>query len=277
MAAPRLSVLPRSFPKELLINLTLRELRGKYKRTALGYLWSVLNPVLNIAVYSIVFGVLFGAGSSLDPGDPSGLNNYAFFLVCALLPWLYLTNCLSGSAGSLVANEGLVKKVFFPRAVLPGSVVLSHLAGFMIELVVLCLALLLVGNMVIPWIPVLLLLVAIQTVFVFGLGLLLAVGNAYFRDVSHFLAIFLNVWFYATPIIYPITFLEGKTVFGIDATTIAELNPMWIFADAYRDVLYNLRFPTVTQWALLTFVAVAALAIGTEVFRRFEPRLAEEL
>lgn len=277
MAAPRLSVLPKSFPKELLANLTLRELRGKYKRTALGYLWSVLNPVLNLTVYSIVFGVLFGAGSNLDPGDPSGLDNYAFFLVCALLPWLFVTNGLSGSTSSLVANEGLVKKVYFPRAVLPGAVVLSHVAGFLIELGVLCIALLIAGNMVIPWIPVLLVLVMIQTVFVFGAGLLLAVGNAYFRDVSHFLAIFLNVWFYATPIIYPISFLQDKVVLGIDATWIARVNPMWIFADAYRSILYDLRFPTLVQWGSLTAVSLIMLVIGTEVFRRFEPRLAEEL
>ncbi|HUW00967.1 MAG TPA: ABC transporter permease [Acidimicrobiales bacterium] len=275
MPAQRLSVLPPAFPKELLVNLTQRELKGKFKRTSLGYLWSIINPAVNLAVYAVVFGVFFDAQA--DPGDPSGLTGYAFFLVCGLLPWTFLANGLMGCSASLVANEGLVKKVYFPRSVIPGAVVLSNVVGFLVELAVLCVALLIAGNMVLPWIPLLLLLVAIQSVFVFGLGLLLAVANTYYRDVSHFLAIFLNVWFYATPILYPITLIGDREIFGIPIQSLVELNPMWVFVDAYRDILYNLRFPTITQWTSLTIGSLAVLAIGAAVFRRFEPRLAEEL
>jgi ABC-2 type transport system permease protein len=275
MAAQRLSLLPPAFPKELLANLTQRELKGKFKRTTLGYLWSIINPAVNLAVYAVVFGVFFRA--TVPTGEPSGLNNYAFFLVCGLLPWTFLVNCLMGCAGSLVANEGLVKKVYFPRSVIPGAVVLSNIVGFLVELAVLCVALLIAGNMVLPWIPVLLLLVVIQSVFAFGLGLLLAVANAYYRDVSHFLAIFTNVWFYATPILYPITLIGDREIFGVPLQSLVELNPMWVFVDAYRDILYNLRFPTLTQWGALTVGSLAMLVIGAAVFRRFEPRLAEEL
>jgi ABC-2 type transport system permease protein len=275
MAAQRLSLLPPAFPKELLANLTQRELKGKFKRTTLGYLWSIINPVVNLAVYGVVFGIFFQ--TKADPGDPSGLDNYAFFLVCGLLPWSFLANCLMGSAASLVANEGLVKKVYFPRSVIPGSIVLSNIVGFLVELAVLCVALLIAGNMVLPWIPVLLVLVAIQAMFAFGLGLLLAVANAYYRDVSHFLAIFTNVWFYATPILYPITLIGDRELLGIRIQSLVELNPMWVFVDAYRDILYNLRFPTFAQWTSLTIGSLAMLAIGAAVFRRFEPRLAEEL
>lgn len=275
MPARRLTVLPESFPKELLVNLTLRELRGRFKRSTLGYLWSVINPIVNLAVYAVVFGIFFRAQP--DPGDPSGLDSYAFFLVCGLLPWTFLVNGLLGSAGSLVANEGLVKKVYFPRSVLPGSVVLSHLVGFVVELGVLCIALLFAGNMVLPWLPVVLVLVAIQSVFVFGLGLLMAVANAYFRDVSHFLAIFTNVWFYGTPIIYPISLIGDRELAGVRIQDVAELNPMWVFVDAYRNVLYDLRFPDLAQWAVLAIGSFAMLVVGASVFRRFEPRLAEEL
>lgn len=275
MAEPRIALLPPAFPRELLVNLTLRELRGKFKRTTLGYLWSVINPIVNLTVYAIVFGVFFGAQATA--GDPSGLDSYPFFLVCALLPWTFLVNSITDAAGSLVANESLVKKVYFPRSVLPGAIVLSNLVGFLVEMMVLCVALLIVGNMVLPWLPVVLALIAIQAVFVFGLGLVLSVANAYFRDVGHFLAIFTNVWFYATPILYPITLIGDREVLGVRIVDLVELNPMWVFADAYRDILYHLRFPTAMQWGTLVVGSLVMLAIGATVFRRFEPLLAEEL
>ena len=260
-------------PTELLWNLTLRELRGKFKRSVLGWLWSVINPLASIAIYTIVFGVFLGVTPPV--GDPSGLHMYGFFLVCGLLPWTFLTNSLSGAAQSITANEGLVKKVYFPRAVLPGSSTLAWLASFGVELSVLGVVLLAWGNMILPWIPVVLVLMAIETVFVFGLGLLLAAGNAYFRDVQHFLGIVLNVWFYSTPILYPATLLDDQP--AVVRFVVLELNPMAIFVDSYRDVLYHLRMPTGLQWLAMTAVALVTLAVGVSTFRRFEPKLAEEL
>ena len=186
------------YPTELLWNLTLRELRSKFKRSTLGWLWSVINPLASIAIYTVVFGVC--SRSSRPAGDPSGLDIYGFFLVCGLLPWTFLANGLNGAAASIVGNEGLVKKVYFPRWVLPAASALAWLASFGVELVVLGVVLLFFGNFVLPWIPVLLLMV-LQTGFVLGLGLLLSAANAYFRDVQHFLGIFLNIWFYCTPIL----------------------------------------------------------------------------
>lgn len=271
--AARLLPDTRELPTELLWNLTLRELRGKFKRSVLGWLWSVINPLAAIAIYTIVFGVFFGVTPPV--GDPSGLHMYGFFLVCGLLPWTFLTNSLNGAAQSITANEGLVKKVYFPRAVLPGSSTLAWLASFGVELSVLGVVLLAWGNMILPWIPVVLVLMAIETVFVFGLGLLLAAGNAYFRDVQHFLGIVLNVWFYSTPILYPATLLDDQP--AVVRFVVLELNPMAIFVDSYRDVLYHLRMPTGMQWLAMTAVALVTLAIGVSTFRRFEPKLAEEL
>ena len=271
--AARLLPDPRELPTELLWNLTLRELRGKFKRSVLGWLWSVINPLASIAIYTVVFGVYLG----VEPpeGDPSGLQMYGFFLVCGLLPWTFLTNSLNGAAQSITANEGLVKKVYFPRAVLPGASTLAWLASFGVELSVLGVVLIMWGNMVVPWIPVVLVLMVIEAVFVFGLGLLLAAGNAYFRDVQHFLGIALNVWFYSTPILYPADVLDGQPAFV--RLVVLELNPMSIFVDSYRDVLYHLRMPTGVQWLSMTAVALVTLAVGVTVFRRLEPQLAEEL
>ena len=197
------SSIRRLVPGELLTNLVLRELRGKFKRSTLGWLWSLINPLSAIAIYSLVFGVVFAVDPPL--GEPSGLKSFPLFLVCGLLPWSFLSSGLSGSAGSIVANEGLVKKVYFPRWVLPAATVLSWLASYGIELLVLAVILAVAGNVVLTSIPMLLVVVFVQVVFVFGFGLLLAAANAFFRDVQHFLAILLNLWFYATPIVYPPT------------------------------------------------------------------------
>ena len=269
---------PLEMPTELLWNPTLRELRSKFKRSALGWLWSVINPLASIAIYSVVFGVFFKVNTPV--GDPSGLHVYGFFLVCGLLPWTFLANGLNGAAASIVGNEGLVKKVYFPRWVLPAASTVAWLASFGVELIVLGVVLLAVGNMVLAWVPVVIALMALQTAFVLGLGLMLSAANAYFRDVQHFLAIALNIWFYATPIIYPPEQIpEESTLLGVEIPTrsLMQMNPMAIFVDAYRNVLYDLRWPAATQWLAMSAVAAGALALGGLVFRRLEPRLAEEM
>lgn len=268
----------RRYPTELLYNLTLRELRGKFKRSALGWLWSIINPLANIAVYSVVFGVFFKVDTPV--GDPSDLEVYALFLVAGLLPFTFLSNGLSASTGSVVANESLVKKVYFPRWVLPASAVAAWFASYGIELIVFGVILLVMGNMVLPWVPLVILLMLFQAAFVLGLGMVLSAVNVYFRDVQHFLAIFLNIWFYATPVLYPPDLPpERYTAMGIDIPVhdILALNPMSAFVEAYRDLLYHLRFPDLTQWAALGFGSLATLAVGMVVFSRFEPRLAEVL
>lgn len=270
-----------SYSRELLVNLTLRELRGKYKRSTLGWFWSVINPTVTIIVYTVVFSFFL----RIEPpiGNPSELQSYAFFLMSGLLPWLFLSNGVTGSVGSLTANSGLIKKVYFTRSVLPTASVLSSLAQFFIELAVLtALLLVIAGNFVLPWLPVALAVVVLQLFFVLGLGLLFSPVNAYFRDVEHFTTIFLSVWFWATPILYPMTVLfrdDGtpREVFGTSVPWLMNFNPMSHFVNAYRDVFYNMRFPSATTWLAMAVASAVAMAIGTLVFRRLEPRLAEEL
>jgi lipopolysaccharide transport system permease protein len=266
----------RALPTELLTNLTLREMRGRFKRSTLGWLWSVINPLASIAIYTLVFGVFL----EVEPpvGDPSGLHVYGFFLVCGLLPWTFLTSGLNGAAASIVANEGLVKKVYFPRWVLPASSTLAWLANFGVELIVLGVVLLVAGNLVVPWIPVVIALMVLEAGFVLGLGLLLSAANAYFRDVQHFMAIALNIWFYATPILYPPEQIPADSEFlGVAVRDLLAINPMAVFVDSYRAVLYDLTWPSPAQWAAMVGVTAVSLALGAAAFRRLEPRLAEEL
>lgn len=264
--------------RELMVNLTLRELRGKYKRSVLGWAWSLFNPLVTMAIFTVVFLVFLRV--RIPPGDPSGMNVFAFYLLCGLLPWNFLSNGMNGGMTALISNATLIQKVYFPREILVAANVASWLVSLLIELAVFAVALLIVGNMVLPWLPAVLVLVAVQAVFVIGIGLLLSVLNVYFRDVQHLMAILLQFWFYSTPIVYPLTVVPTTVeLFGFDLPlrAIYELNPMVRFVEAYRDLLYDLRFPGVGDIAYLLAVSALALAVGLVVFNRLEPNLAEEL
>lgn len=261
--------------RELFANLTLRELRGKYKRSVLGWGWSMLNPLAQMGIYSLVFGFFLKVQPPV--GDPSGLDSFAVFLLCGLLPWTFLANGLTSGMGSLLANANLVNKVWFPRQLLVGSTVASWGVGFLIELGVLSVVLLLVGNMVLPWLLPAVAVVLIQTAFLLGLALTLSVTSVYLRDLEYLVGIALQIWFYATPIVYPLRVVEDALVDRPTLYTLYRLNPMTRFVEAYRDILYSLRFPAASTMAYLVVCAVISLAVGWWTFLKLDGRLAEEL
>lgn len=262
--------------RELFWNLTLRELRSKYKRSVFGWLWSLLNPLATMLIFSLVFRLFL----RIEPpvGDPSGLHEFAFFLLCGLLPYNMLATSLTGGMSTLTGNSNLVKKVWFPRELLIGAHTTATTVGFLIEMGVLAAALLLVGNFVIPWLIPVLLVVALQVVFVCGLALIASIINVYFRDLEHLMGIALQVWFYASPIIYPQSLVVDALKDKPDwIYTLYRLNPLTRFVEAYRALLYDLRFPDLDTILILVGYSAASLIIGLAVFRRFEGRLAEEL
>ncbi len=264
--------------QDLAINLTLRELRGRYKRSVLGWTWSLLNPLATVAIYSLVFGVFL----SVNPptGHPSGLHSFALFLLCALVPWNFFQNGISMGLGSLLASSNLIKKVYFPRELLVASTIGSLVVTMLIEMGVLSVILLIVGNMVLPWIPMMLFLIAIETVFVFGIALALSVWNVYFRDMQHLVAILIQVLFYTCPIVYPISYVPRHAhVLGVEIPLLRlyMLNPLVRLFECFRDVLYNLRFPPLFDLGYVIVWAVGALAFGMWMFSRLDRRLAEEV
>ena len=269
------SISELSESRELFVNLTLRELRGKYKRSFLGWTWSLLNPLATMVIFTVVFR--FFLKVQIEPGDPSGLHVFALFLLCGLLPWNFLSNGMSGSMGALIGNSNLIKKVFFPREILVVSNIASWVVSFLLEMGVLAVVLLVAGNFVVPWLVPALALVVVQTMFVVGIGLLLSVLNVYFRDVQHLIGILLQIWFYATPIVYPISVVGDALDDRPALFTLYKLNPMVRFVEAYRDCLYDLRFPALLDSIYLIGVSAATLAVGVIVFSRLEPKLAEEL
>ncbi len=264
--------------RNLLANLTLRELRGKYKRSLLGWAWSLVNPLATMLIFAVVFGVFLKI--DVPPGDPSGLDVFALFLLCGILPWNMLANGMTGAMGTMLANSNLIKKVYFPRQVLIAANVASSVVAFLIEMGVLAVVLLVAGNFVLPWLLPVVALIAVQFVFVLGIGLTLGVLNVYFRDVQHFTGILLQMWFYATPIVYPVSFVpETGHLFGaeIPVRTLYGLNPMVHFVEVYRDLLYDVRAPAAGDLLYLLAVSAVTLLIGLMVFARLEPKLAEEL
>lgn len=268
--------------RELLANLTLREIRGRYRRTVFGQLWSLANPIAAVLIYTFVFAFILRLHP--EPGDPSGLDVFALWLLCGLLPWTFLAAAVRQGLGSLVANAGLIQKVHFSRIVLPLSMIGSTGFTWLFEMLVLVIALSVFGGIVLPWLPLVALMMVMLAMFAAGLSLALATATVYFRDTEHFVAILLQIWMYLTPIIYPYHLVERASadLGGLLGTMITvgdlyRLNPMVHFVDVFRQLLYDNRWPDPAALLICACWAVAVLGLGWWIFRSREHRLAELL
>ncbi|MGO1833858.1 O-antigen export system permease protein RfbD [Actinomycetales bacterium JB111] len=267
--------------KELLVNLTMREVKGKYSRTALGQLWSLANPLAAMAIYTVVFAFIIRIQP--DPGDPSGLDIFALWLLCMLLPWTFFTNVVNGSMGALVGNENLIKKVHFPRGALIVATVASWMFTWAIEMAVLTIVLLIVGANPLPFLPLIVIAMIVFAVFATGVGLAFSIANVYFRDTQHFVTILFQMWFYLTPIVYPVRLVAEQSdrlgaLFGdVTIMTIYQLNPLVQFAELFRNFLYDNRLPDLSTTLVCLAWAIGAFVIGATLFSRHEKGLAEAL
>lgn len=265
--------------RELLLNLTRRELRGKYKGTALGWGWSLVNPLASTLIFTAVFSVVLRVE---PPVGVNGLHNYALFLLCGLLTWNFFSGALSSGMGVLTGNGNLIKKTYFPRRLLVVSNIMALFVTYLIEMLVLAVIFLVFRVNVLPWIPLVLVIMLLTAVLALGFSLILSVVNVYFRDVAHFVAIALQIWFYATPIIYPISMVEATrdSAGWAGRFHIADIylaNPMVGLIEAIRDMWYSGTMP---DFRLLGYVAVLSIVLlwfGNYVFGRLEVRLGEEL
>ena len=268
--------------RELLENLTNREVRGKYRRTALGQLWSLANPIAAILIYTFIFSFIFRLPAQI--GDPSGLNNYALWLVCGLLPWLFFNRVLTLGTDSLVANAGLIQKVYFPRIVLPLSLANATFFTWMLEMAVLVVALSLLGAFVLPWLPLVAVFMVIFGLFSVGLAMVFSIINVYFRDLSYLLTVVLQFWFYLTPILYPVELVEtqsdklgGLAGAPITLLDIYSLNPVEGFIEIFRNLLYDNRAPELSTVLIAIGWTLVAFGAGAWMYARKERMLAELL
>jgi ABC-type polysaccharide/polyol phosphate export permease len=259
--------------RELLWNLTLRELRTKYRRSFLGWAWSMLNPLSQILIYGFVFGTLLGAQAPI--GQPSGLDSFAFFLLCGLLPWNFFALITSLGLGAVSSNAGLVRRVAFPREVLVFSNVLHACVQFSIEITLLLVILLVAGSPFLPWLPLAVFTSILLALFATGIALALSVLAVYFRDMGYLWVIVTQVWFWATPIVYPPTLLESEAPQWVN--DILKLNPMNGFVEVYRRLLYDAGAPGWPTMVGLVAISFSSLAIGWTIFHRMSRRLPEEV
>ena len=261
--------------RELLLNLVRLELKAKYKASALGFAWSLLNPAMYLVVFYVAFSVILG----------SGIPRFPIYLLSGLLVWNFFTAALNSGTGSVVAGQGLVKKVWFPREVLPLASVGAALVHFFLQLLVLVAALLIfrhpVGWAEIPMLPLALIDLIILAS---GLALFLAAANVYLRDMAHFVELALLAWFWVTPIVY--AFSQLTNAIGGRAS-LALLNPVTPIVLVFQRALYGTYGHVLdphlgAMWYLrnLMFVTVGSVvlaAIALQVFNRLEGNLAEEL
>lgn len=258
--------------RELIVNLTIRELKARYKNSVLGFFWSLLNPLGMMLVFTIVFTVLM---------PNSQIRNFPVFLLCGLLPWNFFSAGVMTGTNSIVSNGNLVKKVYFPRTVLPIASVLANLVNFLLALIILFAMLFIFKIRLSPYVWLLPVVILIQTCFVAGMALVLSTLNVFYRDTLMIMDVVMLAWFFLTPVFYPIEVLPRSYQFlgfTLDVHRLAYIfNPMASLISTYRDLLYW-GYRTDLDFFLRTaLTAVVILAFGFWFCVRYSARFSEEI
>lgn len=254
--------------RQLITALTARDLKARYRGSILGYFWSLANPLLLLAVYTLVFTVFLPARLDVQP--------YPLFLFAGILPWTFFAAAVLESTSSISSNAGLIKKVMFPAEALPLVVVLSHLVHFALAVPVMLAALVaftLAGKAAVTsmilLVPVLMLL---QSFFVAGIAMTVSSASVLFRDLRDIITNLLQLGFFITPIIYPIEEITSRPL-----RAVLRMNPMTPFIVSYQDILFYGRLPNISDALLMVGYAVASMTIGFIVFDRLRDSLAEAI
>ena len=249
----------------LIQTLVVRELKARYRGSVLGYLWSFINPLLLLLIYSFVFKIVIR-------NDDPRVQPYALFMFCGILPWTWFSASLSEASNSLIANSNLIKKVLFPAEVLPIVTVLSNMVHFFLGLPILAAFLIWyqrpLNAVELMWFPV---VVLVQLVFTTGLALILAALTVHFRDIRDILSNLLTFWFFATPIIYTWMFMDERGYMDY-----LNLNPFTHLAISYQEILFFDGPFGHWKWLLaLGGVSLVVFAAGYWLFDRLRDSYAE--
>jgi ABC-2 type transport system permease protein len=246
----------------MIFSLVKRDLKGRYKGSALGFLWTFLNPLLQLAVYTMVFSVIMRAG----------IKDYYLFLFVALVPWIFFSTSLSGGASCIWAQQDMVKKIYFPREVLPVSYVTSQFVNMLLSFIVIFGVLIFSGHAInliaILYLPI---IMVVEFVLALGVAMLTSAITVYFRDMEYILGIVAMAWQFLTPVMYAIDMAPEKVRF------IFHLNPMTPVIEAYRDILYYGRVPELNTLFSAVIIGVMVLVTGWFTFHRLQKHFVEEL
>lgn len=248
--------------REMIISLVKRDLKSRYKGSVLGFFWMFLNPLLQLGVYTIVFSTIMRMG----------IDKFYLFMFVALVPWLFFSSCLSSGPGVIFSQQDMVKKIYFPRQVLPISFTLSQFVNMLLSFIVIFVVVFFSGVRVNPialcYLPLIMIIE-----FVLGLGVtyLVSALNVYFRDLEYIMGIISMAWMYLTPVIYPVEMVPEKFV------KLFYLNPMTSIVIAYRDILYYGRAPEMSTLINAIIMGIVVLIIGQLTFSKLQRHFVEEL
>lgn len=247
--------------EEFLKTSIKKEIRGKYKKSYLGILWSFLAPLLMIMVYAIIFPIIL----------KSPEKNYTVFLMTAMIPWNYFTTTVTQGSFVMIANGNILKKVYFPREILPISIVTSGLVNFLISCIIIFLFLFFTGigfSIYLVFFP---LYAIIEYFFILGVVLILSAVTVYLRDIEHIIGVIIQALFYGTPIVYSMNSIPANFAW------IFKLNPMSYIVQGFRDILYYQQMPDMIGLLTIVLITIAIMIIGLRVFDKLQRNFAEEL
>lgn len=247
--------------REFLKSNVKKEIRGKYKGSFLGVVWSFLNPLLSVVVYAIIFPYIMRME----------MDNYLIYLITGIIPWTFFTMSVNSGMISILVNANIIKKVYFPRIILPISSVTSALVNFLISLVIVAVFILFSGigfSLNLLFLPI---VVIIQFVFQLGIIFILSAIDLYARDIESIMLFIMNMLFYATPILYTPNIFPDKIKWVID------INPLAHLINAYRDIFYYKTMPNFLSLGIVALVSVVVFWLGYAIFEKLQKGFAEEV
>ncbi|MBQ1488197.1 MAG: ABC transporter permease [Lachnospiraceae bacterium] len=248
--------------REMIFSLIRKDLRGKYKGSFLGFLWTFVNPLLQLVVYTVVFSVFF----------KTNIDKFYIFLFVGLVPWLFFNTSLVGGSTSIVSQENLIKKIYFPRQVLPISFVTSGFVNMLLTFIVIFAVLIFSRfgiNLKVLW--VLPFVMIVEYLFALGISMITSALTVYFRDLEYILGIVAMCWMYMTPILYDIETIPEKF------RPLIYLNPMTGVIQCYREILYYKRMPELSLLGSAFIIGIVFLVLGFFIFGKLQKRFVEEL
>lgn len=248
--------------RDMIWSLVRRELRGKYEKSVLGFLWAFLGPLFQILIYAVIFTTVFH----------NDMEEYYIFLMSGILPWTFFSESLAQGTTSILGNSEMVKKIYFPREVLVISEVTAKAVNMLLSFIVMAGFLLVSGVGFSEKLVVLPFIVAIEYIFALGVSFFVAAVTVYFRDLEYVINVFLMAWIWGTPIMYT---MEGIT--SPSFLMMLKINPMTNIVLAFQNTLYYKRWTSLESIHVSLLISVVSLIIGYLVFNKLKKRFAEEL
>ncbi len=248
--------------RQMLVSLVQKDLRGRNKASVLGFLWTFINPLLQLVIYTIVFSLIMR----------SGIEDFYMFLFVALVPWIFFSSSLVGGSMAIVTGQDLVKKIYFPRIVLPISYVISCFVNMLFSFLVIFAVIFITGFGVnlyaLLFLPI---VMVIELLLALGISLMTSALTVYFRDLEHILGLVSMMWMYLSPVVYPMEWVPERLLF------LFHLNPMSPIIAAYRQILYYKKFPDLSTMASAVVLGLVFVVLGSYIFDKLQKGFVEEM